>query len=121
MRGCLDLTLKLSKNNPEYYSPWNFGPLLDQQITVKELVIKANKKLEEKINISYKLNKTISESKYLMLDSSKAKLKLSWIPYLNIDDSLDLTIKWYLNDKTNTNMFDFTQNQIEQYFRIGKQ
>ena len=121
LRGCLDLTLKLSKNNPEYYSPWNFGPLLDQQITVKELVIKANKKLEEKINISYKLNKTISESKYLMLDSSKAKLKLSWIPYLNIDDSLDLTIKWYLNDKTNTNMFDFTQNQIEQYFRIGKQ
>ena len=83
--------------------------MLDQQITVKELVIKANKKLEEKINISYKLNKTISESKYLMLDSSKAKLKLSWIPYLNIDDSLDLTIKWYLNDKTNTNMFDFTQ------------
>ena len=50
----------------------------------------------------------------------KQKLKLSWIPYLNIDDSLDLTIKWYLNDKTNTNMFDFTQNQIEQYFRIGK-
>ena len=55
-----------------------------------------------------------------MLDSGKADLKLNWVPHLNIDDSLDLTIKWYLNDKTKIDMYDFTQSQIEQYFRIEK-
>ncbi len=118
LRGCLDLTLKLLKKKSEYYSSWNFGPSKDQQITVKELIIKANEKLGKKIKISFESNKIISESKYLMLDSGKADLKLNWVPHLNIDDSLDLTIKWYLNDKTKIDMYDFTQSQIEQYFRI---
>ena len=120
LRGCLDLTLKLLKKKSEYYSSWNFGPSKDQQITVKELIIKANEKLGKKIKISFESNKIISESKYLMLDSGKADLKLNWVPHLNIDDSLDLTIKWYLNDKTKIDMYDFTQSQIEQYFRIEK-
>jgi len=72
----------------------DFGPNLENNITVKELVLKSIMYWD---NIKYEFDtrKHPYESNYLMLDSTKAYKRLSWHPVWDIDTSIKKTIEWY--------------------------
>ena len=58
-------------------------------------LLKKNTKSKSKIAIS-KYN-TLEESKYLHLNSEKSKKNLNWNNYLDLNNTLYLTVDWYQN------------------------
>ena len=94
LSGYLCLGEKLLEGNQKFAEAWNFGPNLENNITVKELVLKSIMYWD---NIKYEFDtrKHPYESNYLMLDSTKAYKRLSWHPVWDIDTSIKKTIEWY--------------------------
>jgi len=94
LSGYLCLGVKLLEGNQKFAEAWNFGPNLENNITVKELVLKS---LIYWDNIKYEIDtrKHPYESNYLMLDSTKAYKRLYWHPVWDIDTSIKKTIEWY--------------------------
>ena len=117
--------LFLKKSGKEYCQPWNFGPSIKQNMKVKNLVkiFKLKLKSKSKIIINkndkrfHNKNFSIFESKHLNINSKKIYKKLKWKPKLNINQSVDLTVDWYLAFKQNKNLFEFTTDQISQYLK----
>ena len=70
LSGYLLLGQLLFQNRKEFAEPWNFGPSYNSNITVRELVNIVKKRWND-IEVEFEKPK-IYESKYLMLDSSKA-------------------------------------------------
>ena len=99
---------------------WNFGPDIDKFYPVKYIVKKIENLLKLKINFVQNKNKTIvNESKILLLSNDKAKLELGWEPKLQIDESISMTMEWYLTYYNNKNLIEnLTINQIDQYTKL---
>lgn len=114
LSGYLLLGYKLW-HNPEVFSgPWNFGPYSQEFYTVGLVVDKIINftKSSNWIDISDKSK--LHEANLLMLDISKAIQKLNWKPILNLEESIELTLNWYLNP-TNLNIMQMTLDQLTEY------
>ncbi len=113
--GYLQLAKKLYEQPLNYSKSYNFGPYPDDELTVKELIELIMK------NISFDKNKiklstqTFHEAKVLKLDISLATNELDWKPILNSYESIELTVNWYKNFKSNR-IRKFTIQQINNYF-----
>ena len=90
---CAVLGKKYSKKiNGEVF---NFGPRINQNKSVKELV-KEMRKNWSKVKWQIKRDKgRKKESKLLKLNSFKAKKILKWEPILNFNKTVELTSLWY--------------------------
>lgn len=101
LRGYLMLAEKLWEGGPKYTEAWNFGPRVEDSITVHELTKRIVQYMGTGlIEISNKED-TMHEAHYLKLDCSKAHALLDWHPLLTISEALDLTVGFYkalLND-----------------------
>ena len=95
LSGYLLLGQLLFQDKKEYAKPWNFGPSLSSNITVRELVDIVKNKWKH-IEVEYE-NPKNEETKHLILDSSKAYNKLKWKPVWGIDSTINYTIDWYKN------------------------
>jgi len=75
------------------FSSWNFGPKLDQGMTVLQLIQECQKYL----NFSFELNddKKFIESELLQLNSQKAKNFLDWEQKFNFEETISYTANWY--------------------------
>ena len=117
LSGYLLLGQLLFQNKKEYAKPWNFGPSLSSNITVRELV-DIVKKHWKHIEVEYESPKN-EETKHLILDSSKAYNKLKWQPVWGIDSTINYTIEWYKNYyekeivKTEEQIDIFTQDAVK--------
>jgi CDP-glucose 4,6-dehydratase len=58
------------------------------------------------------------EAHYLRLDSTKANVQLGWMPKLDIEQSVAMTVSWYKRRLTGENMRDFSLGQIAAFMRI---
>ena len=97
---------------------WNFGPNAEnckKVIEVSKLVKKYWGEKEKKIII--KSNKSFKESNLLMLCNDKAKIELNWKPKLSIEESIKLTVEWYKAYYTKKNMLEFTDQQLNYFFK----
>lgn len=106
--------------------PFNFGPPSDQAYSVKDLLSQvsdlwtgSNKDIF--INPSNKFH----ESGFLKLNCDKSLSVLQWKPALNLFSTIKLTMEWYnayYNDvNINTDLFEITNNQIEEYISSAKE
>jgi len=122
LHGYLLLSAKMNEEPEKYSGAYNFGPLSDDNLKVKELV---------KIAIrywgkgSFKLKKNRNEpheAELLKLDITKAKENLNWIPVLNSSESISETINWYKDsEKKTTNIFSLTEKYLNDFInKIGK-
>ena len=127
LTGYLLLAEKLySKRGNKFSKPWNFGPSLKQNMKVKDLVNLFKKKLnsKSKIKINRKNKKfhnnkiNIFESQHLNINSKKTYDKLLWKPLLSIENSVQMTVDWYIAFKLNKNLFRLTENQINTYLNL---
>lgn len=116
LSGYLQLAALMSQNSDELYSDsWNFGPYLEDNLTVHELAEKAIK-IWGNGNIStseYKDN--LHEANLLKLDISKSMSLLGWKPKWNADRAIEETINWYKEFTINNN--NLLDNQIKAYFK----
>ena len=113
LNGYLLLGLMLDKELIKFSGAYNFGPLPNDHLPVKELVKLA---LERWGNGSWTDNSDTSqphEAGLLKLDISKAKKVLNWTPKLTSKEAIEWTIDWY---RQNINeVFNFTTQQIKAY------
>jgi len=92
--GYLWLMEKLDHNNDLSGEAFNFGPSLEQDITVGTLVNELANYWGMEAQFSF-VNSNINESNFLKVDSSKAYRKLSWKPVFSFKESLEMTSIWY--------------------------
>ena len=121
--GYLTLALALVESDKLHGEPFNFGPVSDQNCSVKELVSGlANywhqaswKDVSENPGDKY-------ESGLLKLNCDKALHQLDWRPTLFLDETIQLTAEWYKHfyagDKS---VADVTTAQIAEYDRLTKE
>lgn len=113
--GYLKLAEKLYKTkNNKFNSAWNFGPPNENK-SVQDIVNFIGGRLPLKIKKNN--NNRFNESRYLNLNSNKSKKYLNWQTRLNFQQSIKLTLDWYLNSKKNKDNFEFTLKQINEYFK----
>jgi CDP-glucose 4,6-dehydratase len=121
LSGMLYLATKMWKYPNLFSESWNFGPLKKNKITVKDIISKMINLwgCGKWINLSKK--NLLHESNVLLLDSSKSKKYLNWIPSYSINESLLETVTWYKSYVDNKNdMKEFSLQQINSYIIKAK-
>ncbi len=117
--GYLLLGEYLLNNKCEFAEAWNFGPLVNNFITVEKLVISLIDAYGKgRYRIIEKKDKN-KESRFLSLDISKVIKKLKWKPILNFDETINLTVEWYKKYKEE-NVYDLCIKQINDYMKLWK-
>jgi len=118
--GYINLAKKiyLNKINIKKELAWNFGPSYKDCVKVSKLIkILLNKSQNKpKILIQKKKLPTFSETKFLILDSSKSKKVLEWNNIYNVNDTINKIVEWYespIYEKSN-----ICNQQIFEYLSI---
>ncbi len=116
LSGYLLLGEYLLKGKDSFADAWNFGPLVDNFLSVEQLVKLI---IKEYGKGNYKIigNGTYQEAKYLSLDISKAIRKLKWKPVLKFHETIKLTIEWYKKYKYE-NVFNICLSQINEFIDL---
>ena len=114
LSGYLTLVSMLAEN-PSLASAFNFGPGLDSNRTVADLVTEI---LKNRTGLwDDKSDPTaLHEASLLNLSIEKAELLLGWKPKWDFGKSVTKTVDWYkeIHNKT-TNIINITRNQIDEY------
>lgn len=116
LRGYMLLARKMWEEPTVYCESWNFGPQAESIADVWSVAEKLIK------NYGYGTLRDVSdpdalhEAKLLMLDISKARFKLGWEPWLNLDQCISLVADWYMQYQK-MDVYDLCVNQIEKYIK----
>ena len=98
-----------------FSSAWNFGPPSNGSISVSELLALVQIEAPE-LEWEAHSDSNYSEAKLLTLSSAKAKSLLGWETKLSTQNSVKLTIAWYLANQSGLDMELFSRKQIRDYF-----
>jgi CDP-glucose 4,6-dehydratase len=124
LSGYITLAYALSKDKSLNGEVFNFGPLSDQNRTVKELVdqITTYWPYSDWLDKSG-ANNTHHEAGLLQLNCEKALNILAWKATLNFEETAEWTAKWYLNYYENgiDKALDKTIDQIKEYMDFADQ
>ena len=117
--GYLLLIEKLSENPTDFSGPWNFGPKKGTDQSVKFICDKIASHWSKKANWIAQSDNEFHEANLLLLNSDKAKDKLSWESKYDLNVTLEKTIKWYSNYyNKDKDMLKFTIKQINDYLGV---
>jgi CDP-glucose 4,6-dehydratase len=123
LRGYIDLIENLYMYGQEFAEPYNFGPNIDDTLSVREIVSKLAIKWGDHANWEIDGQLHPSEAQILRLDISKSANKLGWRPVIDLDTALNLTVAWMREYNNGGNMYNFTMSQIKYYdglIRVAK-
>jgi len=112
LSGYLLLGSKMVENPILYSGAWNFGPNVEDNLTVGELVAIAIKIWGEGASKNPNLKNEPHEAKLLKLDINKAVNELNWKPKLNATQAIKWTFEYYKNEK---NGLETINKQIKEY------
>jgi CDP-glucose 4,6-dehydratase len=114
VHGYLVLAARLLGGDRAAADNWNFGPRDDAARTVRDLVEQLSAAWTRP-EITYALG-SFPETRFLHLDSTKARTLLGWVPPLSFTDTIELTAGWYRDFAANpADAAQITVRQIEQY------
>jgi CDP-glucose 4,6-dehydratase len=114
--GYLLLGGKLNDDPTKFSKPYNFGPLPNDHLSVKELVETAIKIWG---NGSWKDISNLREpheAGLLKLSIEKAQKELNWQPKLNAKQAIEWSINWY--KQPNEKQAEYAFQQISNYFTL---
>ena len=113
--GYLMLAQKLGQSETSYSEAWNFGPEEVDCWTVGKVASHIFE-MAGKGSWDSPSDAQPHEAQLLKLDSSKAKTRLGWRPKWRVNKALQKTIDWHKMSVSNSNMHDFSVEQIREYF-----
>ena len=93
--GYMTLAERLYVEGGEFVDAWNFGPRVEDVLTVQEIVERLIARWPEKASWSLDNGAHPHEAGYLRLDMSKSILRLGWTPKLELPNALDWITEWY--------------------------
>jgi CDP-glucose 4,6-dehydratase len=100
-----------------FSSAWNFGPPASGNLSVSDLLQLIKREIPD-FKWHTQAGTTYREAKSLMLSSAKAKTYLDWETRLSIEETISLTVDWYLANRENLDMNSFSRNQIRDYLSL---
>ncbi len=114
LSGYLKLAQLLDTSAQQYSKAYNFGPLPDDHLTVKELVEKAIAAWGKGSWTDGSDPSQPHEAGLLKLDITRAQQELQWKPKLNAAEAIGWTLDWYKQPAAGK--LQFTFDQINNYF-----
>ena len=117
LNGYLILAESLYEHGPVFSEGWNFGPADSQPVF--QIVDQLLSLWGSHISIKRDESDQPHEDAYMMLDSTKARVKLGWGPALNLKISLGWIVDWVKSYQTKANMRSVTEGQIKKYMEIA--
>lgn len=106
----------LLANDLSFSQAYNFGPLHDDHLTVKQVVETAIESWGDGTWNDCSSAESVHEAGVLQLSIEKAKKELNWHPKLDAKTAIKWTIDWY-KQPMNT-IVDYTFQQIRNYFQL---
>lgn len=116
LSGYLKLGMQLDQHSVEFSKAYNFGPLPDDHMTVKELVEKAIESWGSGNWTDSSDHSALHEAGLLKLDISRSMSELNWTPKLTAKEAVSWTIDWYRQPVNEQAGFAF--QQIKAYFSL---
>jgi len=113
--GYLLLGQKLTEDPIKYATAFNFGPKIEANKTVLEMVNKVVE-LYGKGNIVIESNNNLYECSLLYVDAAKAYKMLGWQSKWNLAETIAQTVNWYKKSLTEQDMYNFCVQQINRYY-----
>ncbi|MCL5062108.1 MAG: CDP-glucose 4,6-dehydratase [Nitrospirae bacterium] len=119
LSGYLTLGSLLYTEGKQYSCAWNFGPLSQNMVSVKQLVEETIRQWGSgKYIIENKMDNN-PEAIFLHLDISKAVNKLNWHPVLDFKQTVKFSIDEYRVDGFNSKeIFNQRINHIDKYIEL---
>ena len=119
LSGYLTLGQLLLENNDLHGEAFNFGPSIEQNFTVEELITDLSKYWDN-VNQSEAFissnSITFNESNLLKLNCEKASKILNWKMNLSYSENVRYTSEWYFDYyNSDIDMFEKTYSQINEY------
>ena len=97
----------------EHATGWNFGPPEDDARPVEWVVERMREKWDGRPQWRPDEGPHPHEAHYLKLDSSRARERLGWRPYVALDRALESIVDWYREYESGSDMRDVTLRQVE--------
>jgi len=123
LSGYLALGAKLAGGTKQLHGEaYNFGPPAHQNHPVKELIDEMAKYWDHvKWNDVSQSEEHLHEAGLLKLNCDKALFDLDWMPTLQFEETVRLTVEWYKQFYQSSDglMYDFSISQIEEYTRLA--
>lgn len=113
--GYLHLGTKMTDDPIRYADAWNFGPLAEDTLTVKNLAELAIQVWGKGDYHTPQYMGALHEAKLLKLDISKTVNELGWQPKMNATKAIEWSIEFYKADISGNK--DITQTQISEYIK----
>ena len=100
LSGYLELAKKiyLESDNNKYCEPYNFGPCIRSNKTVKDVLQEISKYCDYEVKFNEKSNE-FHEASNLNLQIDKSYHKLGWFPKWEFPKTIERTINWYKDTK----------------------
>lgn len=116
LSGYLNLGAELFLKGKEFSGGWNFGPEDVTNYSVKELIDEILLLDSRGGYVIPDGTQKLHEAVLLKLDISKAANFLKWKPVLSFKETVDFTLKGYIDDlKGGNNILNARSEQIDQY------
>lgn len=119
LSGYMLLASKMWKEPTIYCEGWNFGPRAESISTVWEIALKLISIYDKGELKDMSDPNTVHEANLLMLDISKAKMKLGWMPRMDIDQCMAMVADWYKRYQE-VNVYDLCIEEINKYLSYNK-
>ena len=114
--GYLVLAQQQYRYGHEFAEAWNFGPGKSDIRTVEDIANKFSEKSTGKFSWRRGSGDEPHEASNLVLDASKSRTRLGWSPRMSFDESIELTLDWYIAVEDSPGVArDLTLRQIEKY------
>jgi CDP-glucose 4,6-dehydratase len=115
LAGYMKLAEKLYAGEKDFAEAWNFGPAEEDSKPVNWILEEIKRIWNEPVNWQIAEGAQPHEACLLKLDSTKAKKELGWLPKLNLDEAVEMTVEWYRGFKDKQDLIRLTANQINFY------
>ena len=116
--GYLILAQRMWEEGKEFSEPWNFGPDETDCKSVKWILEKISKELDDGFSWKEDTRDNPHEAEMLKLDCNKAKKRLGWKTKLDVNETIEWTVNWYKEYFKNSDMKEYTENQIAKFMSL---
>ena len=115
LSGYLTLAECLFENGPQFSEAWNFGPNDGDAQPVSWIADKLCHMWGDGTKWNVESGEHPHEAGFLKLDASKASSRLNWRPLLNLEETLDLIVKWHQRYQQGESVNQICIDQISEY------
>ncbi|MEW6221623.1 MAG: CDP-glucose 4,6-dehydratase [Thermodesulfobacteriota bacterium] len=120
LAGYLLLAQRLATEGSPWAEAWNFGPPAEGIVPVAMVVERAAALWGGGAAWEGDAPDQPHETRFLALDSAKARARLGWRPRLDLPAALALTVAWYRAYQAGAAMRPFTLGQIQSFLAGGQ-